>query len=305
MSQRPGWFRAECLGISIVNSFGLILLALLISFALYTAVYGDECIEPNDGTGAPYVQTPEDCGLACGGARVTWTCTNRVNGALPPRVLRAEHWIEHEYLDGVLVRVNRDVADHGWCEIRPGDHITDLRLELVTNCWNELLEAHCCNATCGDWAFRRGDEGHIEVRPGRVPIYGGGWDEGVDCPGGASWVPPDTLIRARDVSWDDGALWAAHLYGCLEQANPPPGFEDGILLTRRPRRGTASWIKWPFYVTGTCRGDVDGNGAVNIDDILATLVAWGHDDVYAEWTGDEVVDFADLHTVLQNWGPCP
>ncbi len=53
-------------------------------------------------------------------------------------------------------------------------------------------------------------------------------------------------------------------------------------------------------------GDVDGNGTVNFQDILALLGAWGDCPAKgacpADFNGDGVVTFADLLIVLGNWG---
>lgn len=50
-------------------------------------------------------------------------------------------------------------------------------------------------------------------------------------------------------------------------------------------------------------GDVDGDGIVNIADLLALLAAWGSCAGCAEdVNGDSVVDILDLLTLLANWG---
>lgn len=53
-------------------------------------------------------------------------------------------------------------------------------------------------------------------------------------------------------------------------------------------------------------GDVDGNGMVNFQDILALLGAWGdcpaEGPCPADFNGDGTVTFADLLVVLANWG---
>jgi hypothetical protein len=54
-----------------------------------------------------------------------------------------------------------------------------------------------------------------------------------------------------------------------------------------------------------CVGDVNGDGAVNVEDIIDVIVAWG--DVVSggpDLDGSGVVDSGDLSLVLNNWGTC-
>jgi hypothetical protein len=55
-----------------------------------------------------------------------------------------------------------------------------------------------------------------------------------------------------------------------------------------------------------CDADLDGNGDVGFDDLLAVLAAWGPCGGCAEdIDGDGSVAFGDLLIVLSTWGPCP
>jgi hypothetical protein len=54
-------------------------------------------------------------------------------------------------------------------------------------------------------------------------------------------------------------------------------------------------------------GDVNGDGVVNTEDLLALLAAWGNcpdppEDCPADFNGDGVVNTEDLLTLLANWG---
>jgi len=51
-----------------------------------------------------------------------------------------------------------------------------------------------------------------------------------------------------------------------------------------------------------CTGDVDGNGAVNVADLLVIVSLWGSDDPQGDVTGDGIVDIIDLLAVMADWG---
>lgn len=54
-----------------------------------------------------------------------------------------------------------------------------------------------------------------------------------------------------------------------------------------------------------CAGDVDGDGTVNVDDIVAVILAWGDTgSTPADLNGDFVVDMGDLTLVLNYYGQC-
>jgi hypothetical protein len=57
---------------------------------------------------------------------------------------------------------------------------------------------------------------------------------------------------------------------------------------------------------GGCPGDVDGDGGVGIDDLLAVLLGWGpHPGGHpADLDGNGMVDADDLVTVVTGWGGC-
>lgn len=61
-------------------------------------------------------------------------------------------------------------------------------------------------------------------------------------------------------------------------------------------------------VSGSCTqciGDVDGDGQVNVTDLLAVVGVWGLcDGCPADLDGSGVVDVTDLLTVVGNWGLC-
>jgi hypothetical protein len=56
--------------------------------------------------------------------------------------------------------------------------------------------------------------------------------------------------------------------------------------------------------TTSCPADTNGDGAVDVDDLVAIILAWGTDDPATDLDGSGVVDVDDLVTVILAWGPC-
>jgi len=55
-----------------------------------------------------------------------------------------------------------------------------------------------------------------------------------------------------------------------------------------------------------CEGDLNGDGVVNVSDLLILLGAWGScPDCDEDLNGDDVVNVSDLLILLGNWGLCP
>lgn len=54
-----------------------------------------------------------------------------------------------------------------------------------------------------------------------------------------------------------------------------------------------------------CPGNVNGDNAVNIDDLFDVLAHWGEGPGTYDVNGDNVVDIDDVFAVLGAWGPCP
>jgi hypothetical protein len=59
-----------------------------------------------------------------------------------------------------------------------------------------------------------------------------------------------------------------------------------------------------------CPADVDGNGAVDVDDLIAVILAWGPCPAPPEPCDPDIdnngsVDVDDLIAVILGWGPCP
>ncbi len=54
-----------------------------------------------------------------------------------------------------------------------------------------------------------------------------------------------------------------------------------------------------------CPGDVDGDGDVGVNDILAIISLWGSNDPAGDLNGDGLVGTDDLLLILSQWGSCP
>jgi hypothetical protein len=65
----------------------------------------------------------------------------------------------------------------------------------------------------------------------------------------------------------------------------------------------------PGEVGLPCSGDVNGSGAVDVDDLIAVVLAWGcvnpPGPCPADANGDGMVNVDDLIAVILAWGPCP
>ena len=53
-----------------------------------------------------------------------------------------------------------------------------------------------------------------------------------------------------------------------------------------------------------CPGDTNADGAVDVQDLVAVITAWGSDDAAADVNGDGTVDVQDLVGVINGWGTC-
>jgi hypothetical protein len=53
-----------------------------------------------------------------------------------------------------------------------------------------------------------------------------------------------------------------------------------------------------------CSADITGDLEVDVDDLVAVIVAWGQSGVPADIDGSGAVEVNDLVAVIVNWGPC-
>ena len=53
----------------------------------------------------------------------------------------------------------------------------------------------------------------------------------------------------------------------------------------------------------SCPGDIDGDGAVDVTDVLITIGNWGGSGD-GDMNGDDVIDVSDILFIVGSWGPC-
>jgi hypothetical protein len=54
-----------------------------------------------------------------------------------------------------------------------------------------------------------------------------------------------------------------------------------------------------------CPADVDGDGDVDVNDMVAVILAWGTANAAADVNDDGIVNVSDLIAVIVGWGTCP
>lgn len=82
--------------------------------------------------------------------------------------------------------------------------------------------------------------------------------------------------------------------------------DDGRWLTGWGNSGSpGNTVTWIVELPGNvveCPADVNGDGVVDVVDVLALLAAWGTDD--ADVDGDGITDVVDLLAMIAGWGDC-
>ena len=278
---------------------------------------GGDCTDCGGGGGCPAGEI-EDC-----------------NGNCCP-----DYWVADGYCDdgtyewnGVAIYLNCDAfnCDGGDCTDCGGGGDPTGACCLGESC-STGTEAEC-NAAGGSYL---GDN----TSCGGNPCGGGGnceagWTE--DCQGTCF---PDYVYEAwtGDTFCDDGAYVPAD-YGCEEcpagvaiwlncdefscdggdcecdDPGDPTGAccfdSDCLVMTEVDCTGSGGEWAGPDTAceadtcgSPSCEGDVDGNGAVDVSDILAIVGAWGSNDPDADINGDGTVNVSDILLAVGAWGPC-
>jgi len=116
------------------------------------------------------------------------------------------------------------------------------------------------------------------------------WDWGDETTG---WIGP---YASGDLVTESHMWSIPGNYGITVKAKDDPD-GDGD-----PSDGLESNWSDPLQVTVKKPGDVNGDGIVNVEDLLALLASWGEPGGPADINGDGIVDVVDLLILLENWG---
>jgi hypothetical protein len=61
----------------------------------------------------------------------------------------------------------------------------------------------------------------------------------------------------------------------------------------------------PYEAVTPCPADINGDGLINVNDLLAVITNWGATGPNAaDINGDNIVDVNDLLAVVTSWGVC-
>ena len=120
--------------------------------------------------------------------------------------------------------------------------------------------------------------------------------------GGASWTLVDSVTTTNQAWQTASFLVSDHVEPTsqmrvrfsVDDANDPSVVEAGI-------DNVALEV---LDCDALCPPDVDENGFVNVDDLLAVIGVYGTDDPAADINGDGIVDVNDILLIIANWGEC-
>ncbi|MHC5003062.1 MAG: hypothetical protein ACYTJ0_08050, partial [Planctomycetota bacterium] len=99
-----------------------------------------------------------------------------------------------------------------------------------------------------------------------------------------------------------------------DTTNPPgPDFENWTGIGEDTWDGHQMFFATPLTwrqmeklgFENLCFPDTDGNGMVDVDDLMKVILAWGTDDRDADIDGSGTVDVDDLMSVIEVFGACP
>ena len=68
--------------------------------------------------------------------------------------------------------------------------------------------------------------------------------------------------------------------------------------------GSRSGSAYIFDIDGPDCPDINGDGYINVSDLLAVIDQWGLTNSPADINGDGIVDVSDLLILIAAWGPC-
>ncbi|MCH2134252.1 MAG: hypothetical protein MK116_10920 [Phycisphaerales bacterium] len=85
---------------------------------------------------------------------------------------------------------------------------------------------------------------------------------------------------------------------------PPVIFTDSVLCDNEPDEIFAPYLDGGGNTLCVCAADIDGNGEVEINDVLVVIAQWGSTTGLGDVNFDGVTDISDLLVALDTFGPC-
>ena len=135
---------------------------------------------------------------------------------------------------------------------------------------------------------------------GKFP-YGFNWMEGL-------WSAP-VLPYVEETALYDTIIWQEGTVGNWDYNGSPNEKACGTLVSvfRCPSMAVPEHVDNNGILDEceTCLGDINGDNALNVSDILAIIDAWGPcEGCAADVNADGAVNVTDLLFIVGNWGPC-
>ena len=117
--------------------------------------------------------------------------------------------------------------------------------------------------------------------------------------GGGTWVENAGSVEAFDCTWSSNISPLQGSAICNWDSTGSFELTDSLFCNNDPTDILGSWIdnggnEFLDECPVDCDGDINGDGTVNVDDLLAVIAGWG--DPY---------NVDDLLLVIGGWGPCP
>jgi hypothetical protein len=137
-----------------------------------------------------------------------------------------------------------------------------------------------------------------------------GWHAAVPGGGAGGPVSIELSVQGPGGPWETIASGLPN-NGCYQWHVPPatPTSSACHLRLRQQESGASAVTPQPFAILGASSPDIDGNGVVNIVDLLALLGSWGEcgrpcpPSCPGDLDGDCAVAITDLLALLAAWGP--
>jgi hypothetical protein len=187
-------------------------------------------------------------------------------------------WVIKGQLDGDTA-TDRIIVRNGEKLVQEGDPVPDIE---------------------GDFVFTSFGTGPVRIANTEDVLWYGEWnDPNGDVNSG--------LFRNQDLLVQEGVT---EIGGVL--VDTIRGITDGFAFSSNGRfvlfeAALENGVEGAYLIDlgGACPEDLNDSGAVDVDDLLLLLAAWGEMGVPEDLSGDGVVAVDDLLLLLAAWGACP